>query len=116
MTAVIPAGAIHEPSPQQTPVGICARKPTTSGRFTESKAKAFRLQCLRDYPVVDGIPFMFVPNAWPEAITGMVSSRSMSVANCGTDLCQLPQFTPWHRGQRRFGLRLLANCVRGVPA
>jgi peptidoglycan/xylan/chitin deacetylase (PgdA/CDA1 family) len=38
------------------------------------------------------------------------------VANRGSDLFQLPRFTPWDRSPRRFGLRLLVNCVHSVPA
>ncbi len=36
------------------------------------------------------------------------------VARHGSDLFQLPRFTPWDRSPRRFGMRLLVNCVRAV--
>ena len=43
-------------------------------------------------------------------------STMRGVANRDSDIFQLPRFTPWDRSPRRFGLRLLANCVRSVPA
>ena len=43
-------------------------------------------------------------------------STTAGVANRASDLFQLPRFTPWDRSPRRFGLRLLANCLRRVPA
>jgi peptidoglycan/xylan/chitin deacetylase (PgdA/CDA1 family) len=42
-------------------------------------------------------------------------STTAGAANRASDLFQLPRFTPWDKSPRRFGLRLLANCVRGVP-
>ena len=47
--------------------------------------------------------------------TAAVSTMG-GVADRSSDLFQLPRFTPWDRSPRRFGLRLLANCVRSVPA
>jgi peptidoglycan/xylan/chitin deacetylase (PgdA/CDA1 family) len=43
-------------------------------------------------------------------------STTAGAANRASDLFQLPRFTPWDKSPRRFGLRLLANCVRSVPA
>jgi len=43
-------------------------------------------------------------------------STSVGAANRASDLFQLPRFTPWDRSPRLFGLRLLANCMRSVPA
>ncbi len=43
-------------------------------------------------------------------------STSAGVAKRGSDLFQLPRFTPWDRSPHRFGLRLLINCARAVPA
>lgn len=37
------------------------------------------------------------------------------VADRRSDLFQLPRFSPWDRSPRRFGARLLINCVRSVP-
>ena len=36
------------------------------------------------------------------------------VADHRSDLFQLPRFSPWDGSPRRFGLRLLVNCLRGV--
>jgi peptidoglycan/xylan/chitin deacetylase (PgdA/CDA1 family) len=43
-------------------------------------------------------------------------STTAGAAGRGSDLFQLPRFTPWDRSPRRFGLRLLVNCMRGAPA
>ena len=43
-------------------------------------------------------------------------STTAGAANRASDLFQLPRFAPWDKSPRRFGLRLLANCVRSVPA
>jgi len=43
-------------------------------------------------------------------------STASGVASSGTDLLQLPRFTPWDRGRLRFGLRLLANLQHIKPA
>jgi peptidoglycan/xylan/chitin deacetylase (PgdA/CDA1 family) len=38
------------------------------------------------------------------------------VADRGSDIFQLPRFSPWDRNPLRLGMRLLVNCVRSVPA
>jgi peptidoglycan/xylan/chitin deacetylase (PgdA/CDA1 family) len=38
------------------------------------------------------------------------------VANRGSDIFQLPRFSPWDRSPRRLGLRLLLSCARSVLA
>ena len=43
-------------------------------------------------------------------------STTAGAANRASDPFQLPRFTPWDRSPCRFGLRLLANCMRSVPA
>ena len=43
-------------------------------------------------------------------------STVAGAADRGSDLFQLPRFTPWDRSPRRFGLRLLVNCMQAVPA
>ena len=43
-------------------------------------------------------------------------STVSGVANRSSDRFQLPRFTPWDKSPRRFGLRLLVNCTRPVPA
>ena len=43
-------------------------------------------------------------------------STSGGVADRGSDIFQLPRFGPWDRSPLRLGVRLLANCVRSVPA
>ena len=43
-------------------------------------------------------------------------STTAGAANRASDLFQLPRFAPWDKSPRRFGLRLLANCIRSVPA
>jgi hypothetical protein len=42
-------------------------------------------------------------------------STVAGVADRHSDFFQLPRFTPWDRSPRRFGLRLLANCLHTVP-
>lgn len=42
-------------------------------------------------------------------------STAAGVATAGTDLFQLPRFTPWDRSQLRYGLRLAQNLVRVHP-
>jgi len=43
-------------------------------------------------------------------------STVSGIANCGSDLFQLPRFGPWDRNPRRLGIRLLLSCARSVPA
>ena len=43
-------------------------------------------------------------------------STSGGVADRGSDIFQLPRFGPWDKNPIRLGVRLLANCVRSVPA
>lgn len=43
-------------------------------------------------------------------------STTAGAASRASDFFQLPRFTPWDKSPSRFGLRLLANCVRSVPA
>jgi len=43
-------------------------------------------------------------------------STATGVASSGSDLHQLPRFTPWDRGRLRFGARLLANLQNTAPA
>ena len=38
------------------------------------------------------------------------------VASRGSELFQLPRFSPWDRNPRRLGVRLLVSCARAVPA
>lgn len=44
----------------------------------------------------------------------MSTTAGVSVRH--SDKFQLPRFTPWDRKPHRFGLRLLVNCMRPVPA
>jgi peptidoglycan/xylan/chitin deacetylase (PgdA/CDA1 family) len=41
-------------------------------------------------------------------------STAWGAATCGSDLMQLPRFTPWDRSRLGFGVRLAANLVRGT--
>jgi len=43
-------------------------------------------------------------------------STLRGVANRGSDIFQLPRFSPWDRNPRRLGVRLLLNCSRTVAA
>ena len=43
-------------------------------------------------------------------------STVSGIANRGSDLFQLPRFSPWDRSPGRLGMRLLVNCVRSIPA
>ena len=47
--------------------------------------------------------------------TAAVSTLS-GTASRSSNIFQLPRFSPWDKSPRRLGLRLLANCVRSVPA
>ena len=42
-------------------------------------------------------------------------STVSAAAEGGSDLFELPRFSPWDRSPRRLALRLLANCMRPVP-
>jgi hypothetical protein len=38
------------------------------------------------------------------------------VARSGADLFQLPRFTPWDRGDLKFGARMASNLLNASPA
>jgi peptidoglycan/xylan/chitin deacetylase (PgdA/CDA1 family) len=42
-------------------------------------------------------------------------STRWAAAGSGTDLFQIPRFTPWDRGQKRFASRLITNLLVGTP-
>lgn len=43
-------------------------------------------------------------------------STTSGVASGGSDIFQLPRFSPWERNSRRLGMRILAGCARPAQA
>lgn len=51
-----------------------------------------------------------------EAGFGAAVSTTPGIAGAGSDLFQLPRFVPWERNPRRFGARILLDCLRAAPS
>ena len=66
--------------------------------------------CIRDRPGADYGPAA-VAMARQAGFDAAVST-SWGAASAGSDLFQLPRFTPWHHTRLRFGAQLFMNLQR----